>query len=95
MDATAKNEIKKTALGYSLDLKITEVLTYTYLAPAYRQLREKHADLNFKDFMDEVVRIRRETRKLPFREAAIEIAHAGVPEEFLKRREEFRKRWNQ
>jgi hypothetical protein len=66
MDMATKNEIKRIALGYPLELKISNVFMRVYLAPAYLRLRKKCPGVSFNDFIDEMIQARTEARKLPF-----------------------------
>jgi hypothetical protein len=64
MDETVKTEIGKIALGYDLKYKISNMRMETYLAPEYLQLRRRHSELNFVEFIDELVKVRAEARKI-------------------------------
>jgi hypothetical protein len=63
MDETVKTEIGKLALGYDLKYKINPHLMTTYLAPEYLQLRRRHSELHFVEFIEELVRVRAQARK--------------------------------
>jgi len=62
MDETLKTEIGELALGYDLKYKINPHLMAAYLAPAYRQLRRRHSELHFVQFIEEVVSVRAQAR---------------------------------
>ena len=63
MESVLRSEIRTVALGYDLRYKITNDLMEEYLRPAYLELRRKHPDLNFVEFVDEVVKVRANERK--------------------------------
>ena len=63
MRTPLRNEIRTVALRYDLRYKITNDRMEEYLRPAYFELREKHPELNFMAFIDEVVKIRAEERR--------------------------------
>jgi hypothetical protein len=63
MDETVKTEIGKLALGYDLKHKINPYLMGTYLTPAYLQLRRRHSELHFVEFIEELVQVREQARK--------------------------------
>ena len=63
MDGTLKAEIGDLALGYDLKYKINPHLMATYLTPAYLQLRRRHSELHFVEFIEELVKVRAQARK--------------------------------
>jgi hypothetical protein len=63
MESALRSEVAKVALGYDLRYKITNDLMEEYLSPAYLELRRKHPDLNFVEFVDEVVNVRAQERQ--------------------------------
>jgi predicted solute-binding protein len=62
MDETVKTEIRELALGYDLKYGINPHLMGTYLTPAYFQLRQRHEELHFAEFIEEVVKVRAKAR---------------------------------
>ncbi|MGP8143061.1 MAG: hypothetical protein ACLQBU_14395 [Terriglobales bacterium] len=71
MDDTVKTEIGEIALGFDLKYKISNMRMATYLAPAYVQLKGRHSELRFEEFINEVIKIREQGRK----KAGAEVAH--------------------
>jgi CheY-like chemotaxis protein len=63
MDEAAKTEVRKIALGFDLKYKISNMRMETYIAPEYLQLRRRHSELHFVEFMDEVVKVRADAQK--------------------------------
>lgn len=63
MEAGLQTEITRVALGYGLEYKISNYRVQSYLAPAYRVLQRRHADLSFQTFINEVLRIRAEEKE--------------------------------
>ena len=63
MDEAVKTEIRELALGYNLKYKINPHLMWDYLTPAYLQLRRRDSALNFVEFIEELVKVREQTRK--------------------------------
>jgi len=63
MNSALRAEIKQIALGYDLRYKITNDLMQEYLSPAYSDLRHKHPNLHFVEFVDELVKFRAEERR--------------------------------
>jgi CheY-like chemotaxis protein len=62
MDEAVKTEVRKIALGFDLKYKISNMRMETYIAPEYLQLRRRHSELHFVEFIDEVVKVRAEAR---------------------------------
>jgi hypothetical protein len=63
MDDTVKIAIRQLALGYDLKYGINPHLMGTYLTPVYVQLRRRHSELHFVEFIEELVKVRAEARK--------------------------------
>lgn len=63
MDETLKAEIGKIALGYDLKYKISNMRMETYLAPAYAQLKKRHPELHYEEFIEELVKVRAHARE--------------------------------
>jgi hypothetical protein len=63
MEATLRSEIAKVALGYDLRFKITNELMESYLTPTYFELRGRHPELRFVEFVGELVKVRAKERK--------------------------------
>ncbi len=63
MNETVKAEIRDLALGYGLIYGINPHLMASYLTPAYLRLRRKHSELNFVEFIEELVKVRELARK--------------------------------
>jgi hypothetical protein len=63
MTEMVKTEIRELALGYDLKYGINPHLMGTYLTPAYLQLRRRHSELHFVEFIEELVRVREQARK--------------------------------
>jgi|GEM_PF-6353475 len=63
MDETLKAEIRKIALGYGLQYKVSNMRMETYLAPEYAQLKREHPKLRFEEFIQEVVEVREQARE--------------------------------
>ena len=53
----------RQSLGYDLKYKINPHLMWDYLTPAYLQLRRSHSELNFVQFIEELVKVREQARK--------------------------------
>jgi hypothetical protein len=62
MTETVKTEIRALALGYDLKYGINPHLMGTYLSPAYLQLRRRHSELRFVEFIEELVKVREQAR---------------------------------
>jgi hypothetical protein len=58
MNETVKTEIRKIALGCDLKYKISNMRMEAYLIPEYLQLRRRHSELHFVEFIDELVKVR-------------------------------------
>jgi len=63
MDETLKTEITKIALGYGLQYKISNMRMETYLAPEYGQLKKRHPELHYEEFIEELTKAREQARK--------------------------------
>jgi hypothetical protein len=63
MDNLVKTEIRNIALGFDLKYKISNMRMETYLAPAYADLKRRHSELRFEEFISEIVQVREEGRK--------------------------------
>jgi len=63
MDETVKAEIRKIALGYGLQYKISNMRMETYLAPEYARLKREHPEVHFEEFIKEVIEIREQARE--------------------------------
>jgi len=63
MDEPVKTEVRKIALGYDLKYKISNMRMETYLAPEYAQLKRRHPELRFEEFIKEVIEDREQARK--------------------------------
>jgi hypothetical protein len=63
MDGTMKTEIREKALGYPLKYRSNNHLMKSYLAPAYLQLRQRHPELRYEEFIEELVKVREQARK--------------------------------
>jgi len=50
-------------LGFDLKYKISNMRMEAYIAPEYLQLRRRHAELHFVEFIDEMVKVRAEARQ--------------------------------
>ena len=63
IESGLRSEIVRAALGYDLRFKITNELMETYLTPTYLDLRQRHPELCFTEFVEELVRVRAEERE--------------------------------
>ena len=62
MNPNMRAEIRRVALGYGLEYKISNRRMKHYLAPAFICMRNLHPELRFEDFIAELVRVRQEER---------------------------------
>jgi hypothetical protein len=62
MNSTVRAEIRKVALGYGLEYKISDRRMKYYLGPAFACLRNMHPGLRYEEFIGELLRIRQEER---------------------------------
>jgi hypothetical protein len=62
MNSIVEAEIKKVALGYGLEYKITNRRMKHYLAPAFNCLRNMYPGLRYEEFIAELLRVRQEER---------------------------------
>jgi hypothetical protein len=69
IESGLRNEIARAALAYDLRFKITSELMETYLTPTYFELRQRHPELCFTEFVEELVKVRAAERK--------RLAHGG------------------
>jgi hypothetical protein len=63
MTEIVKTEIREVALGYGLEYRINPHLMGTYLTPAYLELRRRHSELRFVEFIEELVKVREQARE--------------------------------
>jgi hypothetical protein len=63
MVETVKVEIRKIALGYGLQYKISNMWMETYLAPEYAQLKRSRPELRFEELIQEVIQVREQARE--------------------------------
>jgi len=63
VESGLRSEIATVALAYDLRFKITNELMETYLSPTYFDLRQRHPELCFTEFVEELVKVRAEERE--------------------------------
>jgi len=63
MDDTVKAEIQEIALGFDPEYMFNEAWMEEYLAPKYAQLKRRHPELQYAEFIEELTKAREQARK--------------------------------